>query len=61
MEGLAGLLLYTLIGFGVTVITQSSHATLTLALAALAVGQEYLMKMLLVWPSGQTLDLPLWP
>ncbi len=39
MEGLAGLLLYTLIGFGVTVITQSSHATLTLALAALAVGQ----------------------
>ncbi len=39
MDGFAGLLLYTLIGFAVTVVTQSSHATLTLALAALAVGQ----------------------
>lgn len=39
MDGFLGLLLYCLIGFGVTVITQSSHATLTLALAALAVGQ----------------------
>ncbi|MCD8339885.1 MAG: Na/Pi symporter, partial [Burkholderiales bacterium] len=37
--GFGGLLLYTLIGFCVTVLTQSSHATLTLALAALAVGQ----------------------
>ncbi len=39
VAGFGGLLLYTLIGFGVAVLTQSSHATLTLALAALAVGQ----------------------
>ncbi|MCD8339886.1 MAG: hypothetical protein LUC43_06795, partial [Burkholderiales bacterium] len=39
MEGVQGLLLFTLIGFLVTLLTQSSHATLTLALAALSVGQ----------------------
>lgn len=39
MDGFTGLLLYTLVGFCVTVITQSSHATLTLALTAVSVGQ----------------------
>ncbi|MBO7173912.1 MAG: Na/Pi cotransporter family protein [Burkholderiaceae bacterium] len=39
MPGMKGLLLYTAIGFGITAITQSSHATLTMAVAALSVGQ----------------------
>lgn len=39
MDGFVGLLVYTLVGFVVTAITQSSHATLTLAIAALTVGQ----------------------
>lgn len=39
MEGVAGLLVYTLIGIIITVIMQSSHATLTLAISALSVSQ----------------------
>ena len=39
MPGFRGLLVYTLIGFCVTGVTQSSHATLTLAVTALTVGQ----------------------
>lgn len=39
LPGFRGLLIYTLIGFCVTGITQSSHATLTLAVTALTVGQ----------------------
>lgn len=39
MPGIKGLLIYTGIGFLITAITQSSHATLTMAVAALSVGQ----------------------
>lgn len=39
MSGLAGLLVYTFVGIIVTVLIQSSHASLTLAIAALSVGQ----------------------
>jgi phosphate:Na+ symporter len=39
MTGIAGLLVFTLIGGVATVIMQSSHATLTLIITALAVGQ----------------------
>lgn len=39
MDGVAGLLLYTLIGIIATVITQSSHATLALVITALATQQ----------------------
>jgi len=39
MTGVAGLLAFTLIGIAATVIMQSSHATLTLIITALAVGQ----------------------
>lgn len=39
MSGLGGLLVYTFIGIIVTVLIQSSHASLTLAIAALSVGQ----------------------
>jgi phosphate:Na+ symporter len=39
MTGIAGLLVFTLIGAGETVVMQSSHATLTLILTALAAGQ----------------------
>ena len=39
MPGMKGLLTCTLIGLGVTAITQSSHATITLAITALSVGQ----------------------
>jgi len=39
VEGFAGLLLYILIGMVVTVIVQSSHATLLIIIAALAAGQ----------------------
>lgn len=39
MPGLKGLLIYTVIGLLVTAITQSSHATITLAITALTVGQ----------------------
>jgi len=39
MTGIAGLLVFTLIGSVATVIMQSSHATLTLIITALAVGQ----------------------
>ncbi|MCC5865027.1 MAG: Na/Pi cotransporter family protein [Wenzhouxiangella sp.] len=39
VAGLAGLLLYTLIGIIATVIMQSSHATLVLTITALAAGQ----------------------
>jgi len=39
MTGLAGLLLYTLIGTAVTAVIQSSHATLVLIITALAAGQ----------------------
>lgn len=39
MDGVAGLLLYTLIGIIATVITQSSHATLALVITALAAQQ----------------------
>ncbi|HDY82159.1 MAG TPA: Na/Pi cotransporter family protein [Halieaceae bacterium] len=39
MTGIAGLLVFTLIGIVATVIMQSSHATLTLIITALAVGQ----------------------
>lgn len=39
MSGVTGLLVYTLIGLIVTVIMQSSHATLTLAITALSVSQ----------------------
>ena len=39
MTGIAGLLVYTLIGTVATVIMQSSHATLVLIITALAVGQ----------------------
>ncbi|MBO5658284.1 MAG: Na/Pi cotransporter family protein [Duodenibacillus sp.] len=39
LTGVVGLIFYTLLGFAVTAITQSSHATLTLVIAALSVGQ----------------------
>ena len=39
MTGIAGLLVFTLIGSVATVVMQSSHATLTLIITALAVGQ----------------------
>lgn len=39
MEGVLGLLVYTFIGIIITVIMQSSHATLTLAISALSVSQ----------------------
>ena len=39
MPGLKGLLIYTVIGLLATAITQSSHATITLAITALTVGQ----------------------
>lgn len=39
MEGVAGLLVYTLIGIVVTAIMQSSHATLTIVITALSTGQ----------------------
>ena len=39
MTGIAGLLVFTLIGIIATVIMQSSHATLTLIITALAAGQ----------------------
>ena len=39
MTGLAGLLVYTLIGTAATVVMQSSHATMTLIITALAAGQ----------------------
>jgi len=39
MTGLAGLLVFTLIGVVATVVMQSSHATLTLIITALAAGQ----------------------
>lgn len=39
MSGMAGLIIYTFVGIIVTVLIQSSHASLTLALAALSVGQ----------------------
>lgn len=39
MTGIAGLLVFTLIGSLATVVMQSSHATLTLIITALAVGQ----------------------
>ncbi|AKS40415.1 Na/Pi cotransporter family protein [Wenzhouxiangella marina] len=39
MDGLAGLLVYTLIGLAATVLMQSSHATLILTITALAAGQ----------------------
>lgn len=39
MTGIAGLLLFTLVGMIATVIMQSSHATLTLIITALAAGQ----------------------
>jgi phosphate:Na+ symporter len=39
LEGIAGLLVFTLIGIVATVVMQSSHATLTLIITALAAGQ----------------------
>ncbi len=39
MTGVAGLLVYTLVGTVVTVLMQSSHATLVLVITALAAGQ----------------------
>ena len=39
ISGFKGLLVYTVVGFAVTCVTQSSHATLTLAIAALTVNQ----------------------
>ena len=39
MSGIIGLLVYTFIGIVITVLIQSSHASLTLAIAALSVGQ----------------------
>jgi phosphate:Na+ symporter len=39
MPGIAGLLVFTLIGILATVVMQSSHATLTLTITALAAGQ----------------------
>ena len=39
MQGFLGLIVYVIIGIGITALTQSSHATLTLAIAALSVGQ----------------------
>ena len=39
VSGFKGLLLYTLIGIFATVVMQSSHATLTLTIAALAASQ----------------------
>ncbi len=39
MPGLAGLLVFTLVGIVATVVMQSSHATLMLTIAALATGQ----------------------
>jgi phosphate:Na+ symporter len=39
MTGLAGLLVFTLIGVAATVVMQSSHATLTLIITALAASQ----------------------
>jgi len=39
MPGLKGVLIYTAIGIGMTVVMQSSHATLILSIAALAAGQ----------------------
>lgn len=39
MSGVSGLLVYTLIGLIMTVVMQSSHATLTLAITALGVNQ----------------------
>ncbi|OCR94052.1 sodium:phosphate symporter [Campylobacter fetus subsp. testudinum] len=39
MTGISGLLVYTLIGLGVTVILQSSTATITIAITALGVNQ----------------------
>lgn len=39
MTGLAGLVVYTLIGTAATVVMQSSHATMTLIITALAAGQ----------------------
>ena len=39
MSGIAGLLVFTLIGIVATVVMQSSHATLTLIITALAAGQ----------------------
>ncbi len=39
MPGIAGLLIFTLVGMVATVVMQSSHATLTLTITALAAGQ----------------------
>ncbi len=39
MSGVAGLLIYTLIGAGMTVVMQSSHATMVIVITALAAGQ----------------------
>ena len=39
LPGIKGLLVFTLVGIGATVIMQSSHATLTLIITALATGQ----------------------
>lgn len=39
MSGIGGLLLYTAVGIGVTIVMQSSHATLTLAITALSFNQ----------------------
>ena len=39
MSGVGGLLLYTAVGIGVTIVMQSSHATLTLAITALSFNQ----------------------
>ncbi len=39
LPGLVGLLVYTLVGIGATVIMQSSHATLVITITALAAGQ----------------------
>ncbi|GHE94198.1 hypothetical protein GCM10016455_13190 [Aliiroseovarius zhejiangensis] len=39
MTGLAGLVVYTLVGAAATVVMQSSHATMTLIITALAAGQ----------------------
>ena len=39
MSGVGGLLLYTAVGIGITIVMQSSHATLTLAITALSFNQ----------------------
>ncbi|NHW87845.1 hypothetical protein, partial [Escherichia coli] len=39
LTGLLGLVVYTLVGTAATVVMQSSHATMTLIITALAAGQ----------------------